>query len=237
MQLASGNGAPSVSNNMNSVHSTSSAGAVAALLHQNSINSRHQNPISSPNGPYGGNTSQMQSPGTPSQFQSPTPSSSNNPQPIAYASISGAQVNSPNISMQQQPSLRGDGDGNDSQSSVQKIIHNMMMSSQLGGSGMMGMGTVGGDVKNGNGMLPVAGNGGNGLVGHMANGNRGVGGSGFGNMSNGQGQMGMGNGIRAAVGNMNGRVGMTMGQQQQDLGNQMLSGLGAINGFNDLQFD
>lgn len=56
-------------------------------------------------------------------------------------------------------------------------------------------------------------------------------------MSNMPGQMGMGNAIRAAVGNMNGRVGMTMGQQQQDLGNQLLSGLGAINGYNDLQFD
>lgn len=164
MQLASGNGTPSVSNNMNSVHSASSPGTIAGLVHQNSINSRQQNPISNANGPYGGNSTQMQSPGTPSSFQSPTPSSSNNPPPIAHGGLSGAQVQSPNISMQQQqPSIQGDGDGNDSQSSVQKIIHNMMMSSQLGGSGMMGMG---GDVKNVNGMLSVAGNGG--LVGHVA---------------------------------------------------------------------
>nr|KJB80601.1 hypothetical protein B456_013G106300 [Gossypium raimondii] len=58
------------------------------------------------------------------------------------------------------------------------------------------------------------------------------------------------NGIRAAMGNnsmMNGRVGNGMAsmardqgmnhQQQQDLGNQLLSGLGAVNGFNSLQYD
>ncbi|KAL8481860.1 hypothetical protein ACS0TY_028128 [Phlomoides rotata] len=240
MQLASGNGTPS-GNNMIPVHSNSSVGTVAGLLHQNSINSRQQNPISSPNGPYGGNSSQMQSPGTPSTFQPPTPSSSNNPQPITHGTLPVAQVNSPNISMQQQPPLPGEADGNDSQSSVQKIIHNMMMSSQLGGPGMMGMGTMGGDVKNVSAMLSAAGNGGNSLVGHMTMGNRSTGGPGFGNMINGPGQMGMGTGIRATVGNnalsMNARVGMAMGQQQQDLGNQLLSGLGAINGFNDLQFD
>jgi hypothetical protein len=54
------------------------------------------------------------------------------------------------------------------------------------------------------------------------------------------------NGIRAAMGNnsiMNGRMGMPSMvrdqsmNHQQDLGNQLLSGLGAVNGFSNLQFD
>ncbi|KAL0326086.1 UNVERIFIED_CONTAM: Transcriptional corepressor SEUSS [Sesamum radiatum] len=263
-QRTSINGIPSLNNTMNSVPATSSNGTIAGLLHQNSINSRQQNPISSSNSGYGGNGVQMPSPGSsstmpqtqpaPSPFQSPTPSSSNNPQPTSHSSLSGAQVNSvnsPNISMQQ-PSLSGDADANDSQSSVQKIIHDMMMSSQLGGGGMMGMGTMGSDMKNVNGMLSASSNtgtnGSNTLVGNgLANGNPGIGGSGFGSIGNGLGQTATVNGIRSALGNnslsMNGRAGLTMAreqsmnQQQQDLGNQLLSGLGAVNGFNNLQFD
>ncbi|KAL3840063.1 hypothetical protein ACJIZ3_024654 [Penstemon smallii] len=271
MQHASSNGIPSVNNNTNSAPTTSSNSTIAGLLHQKSMNSRQQNPMSNANSPYGGgnnnnnnnnNNSSVQMPSpvssntmpqtqhTPSPFQSPTPSSSNNP--------GGAQmnlVNSPTISMQQQPALSGDNtDANDSQSSVQKIIHDMMMSSQLGGGGMMGMGNMNNDVKNVNGMSSPASNnvGMNGssniLVGNgLANG---IGGSGYGGM----GQSAMVNGIRAALGNnnslsMNGRaVGLAMSreqsmnhhhqqQQQQDLGNQLLNGLGAVNGFNNPQFD
>ncbi|XP_020547481.1 transcriptional corepressor SEUSS-like [Sesamum indicum] len=264
-QRTSINGIPSLNNTMNSVPATSSTGTIAGLLHQNSINSRQQNPISGSNSSYGGNGVQMPSPGSsstmpqtqpaPSPFQSPTPASSNNPQPTSHSSLSGAQVNSvnsPNISMQQ-PSLSGDADANDSQSSVQKIIQDMMMSSQLGGGGMMGMGTMGSDMKNVNGMLSASSNAGtngsNTLVGNgLTNGNPGIGGSGFGSIGNGLGQTATVNGIRSALGNnslsMNGRAGITMAreqsmnqQQQQDLGNQLLSGLGAVNGFNNLQFD
>ncbi|KAK4481330.1 hypothetical protein RD792_012215 [Penstemon davidsonii] len=262
MQHASSNGMPSVSNNMNSAPTSTST--IAGLIHQNSMNSRQQNPMSNANSPYGGgnnnNGVQMPSPGssntmpqtqpTPSPFQSPTPSSSNNP--------GGAQmnsVNSPNISMQQQPTLSGDNtDANDSQSSVQKIIHDMMMTSQLGGGGMMGMGNINNDVKNVNGMLsPASNNGGMNGSNNILVGNglaSGIGGSGYGGM----GQSAMVNGIRAALGNnnsmsMNGRgVGMAMSreqsmnhhhqqQQQQDLGNRLLNGLGTVNGFNNLQFD
>ncbi|KAL0391796.1 UNVERIFIED_CONTAM: Transcriptional corepressor SEUSS [Sesamum radiatum] len=261
-QMASTTG---VSNTVNSVPTTSSTSTIVGLLHQNSMNSRQQNPISSTNSPYGGNSVQMTSPGSsstmpqtqppPSPFQSPTPSSSNNPPPTSHGSLSGTHVNSvnsPNISMQQ-PTHSGDADANDSQSSVQKIIHDMMMSSQLGGGGMMGMGTMGGEGKNVNGMLSTSSsagmNGGNILVGTgVANSNNpGSGVSGFGSMSNGLGQSAMVNGIRAALGNnsmsMNARVGMLiareqgMNSQQQDMGSQLLSGLGAVNGFNNLQFD
>ncbi|KAL0369301.1 UNVERIFIED_CONTAM: Transcriptional corepressor SEUSS [Sesamum calycinum] len=154
---------------------------------------------------------------------------------------------------QQQPTHSGDADANDSQSSVQKNYNDMMMSSQLGGGAMMGMGTMGGEGKNVNGMLSTSSsagmNGGNILVGTgVANSNNpGSGVSGFGSMSNGLGQSAMVNGIRAALGNnsmsMNARVGMLiareqgMNSQQQDMGSQLLSGLGAVNGFNNLQFD
>ncbi|KAL7128318.1 hypothetical protein ABFS83_14G308200 [Erythranthe nasuta] len=241
MQLASSNGTSSVNNTTNSVPTTSSNSTIAGLLHQNSMSSRQQNPSY-----LGNNNIQMPSPGSssanpqtqppPSPFQSPTPSSSNNnPQQTSHASS------------QQQPALSGDADANDSQSSVQKIIHDMMMSSQLGGGGGGGMmGIMGSDVKNVNGI-----NGGNILVGTgVGNGNhQGMGVSGFGSMGNGLPQSSMVNGIRAALGNnsmsMNGRVGMqmtreqsmNMNSQQQDIGNQLFNGLGAVNGFNNLQFD
>lgn len=158
-------------------------------------------------------------------------------------------ASSPNVSMQQ-PAISSDTDANDTQSSVQKIIHEMMMSSQLGG-GMMGINNMGNDAKNVNGILPTSNNMGlnnsSCLVGNgVSSGNTGIGGPGFGGVGNGLGQAAMVNGIRAALGNnsmsMNGRVGMAMARDQSmnqapDLGNQLLSGLGAVNGFNNLQFD
>ncbi|XP_042040256.1 transcriptional corepressor SEUSS-like isoform X1 [Salvia splendens] len=262
MQLAAAsNGMPSVSNTTNTGPTTSTSN-IAVLLHQNSINSRHQNPVSNANSPYGGgNSAQMQSPGSsvtmrqsqsaPSPFQSPAPSSSNNPQPSPYGGgLSGAPANSPNVSMQQ-PSLSGDADAHDSKSSVQKIIHDMMMSSQLGGAGMMGTGSTSGDMKNVNGMLSAnnsaAMNGINSLAGHgVAAGNHSMGGLGFGSLSNGHGQSTSANGVRSAVGNntmpVNGRLGLPMTReqslsQQEDLGSQLHNGMGTVNGFHDLQFD
>ncbi|OIT01364.1 PREDICTED: transcriptional corepressor SEUSS-like [Nicotiana attenuata] len=273
MQLASSNGIPSVNNSLNPASVTSSSSSVVRLLHQNSMNSRQQTPmngVNSPyagngvNSPYAGNAVQMPSPSSsntmpqsqpnPSTFQSPTPCSSSNPPQTSHGGISSGphvnSANSPNISVHQ-PTLSGDIDANDSQSSVQKIIHDMMMSSQLGGGGLVGGGTMGNDIKSVNGMIATANNsilnGSSCLVGNgTANANIGMG-PGYGNMGNGLSQAAMANGIRAALGNnsvaMNGRVGMpmsreqSMSQQQQDLGNQLLSGLGAVNGFNNLQFD
>lgn len=261
MQLPSSNGMTNVNNTLNSAPATSSSSAIAGLLHQNSMNSRQQN---NANSPYGGNSVQMPSPSpsssstmpqpqpNPSPFQSPTPSSSNNPPQTSLGGLSTAthvnSVSSPNVSMQQ-PALSSDTDANDSQSSVQKIIHEMMMSSQIGG-GMMGVNNLGNDVKNVNGILPTTNmglNNNNCLVGNgVSSSNTGLGGTGFGSMTNGLGQAAMVNGIRAALGSnsmsMNGRVGMSMARdqsmnQQQDLGNQLLSGLGAVNGYNNLQFD
>ncbi|KAG6419764.1 hypothetical protein SASPL_116276 [Salvia splendens] len=260
--LASAAGTPGVNNPANSATATASTSTIVGLLHQNSMNSRQQNPMSGINSPYGGNSVQMPSPGSAntmpqsqpplSTFHSSTLPTSNNQQLASHGPLSGGHVNSvssPNISMPQ-PTLSGDADANDSQSSVQKIIHDMMMSSQLGGGGM---GMTGGDVKNVNGMFSTGSNGsvsgGNILVGTgVANGNPGTGVSGFGSMGNGLGQSAMVNGIRAALANnslsMNGRVAMAMAReqgmnsQQQDMSNQLLAGgLSAVNGFNNLQFD
>ncbi|CAL5386586.1 unnamed protein product [Camellia sinensis] len=267
MQAASSNGVPNANNSLNSASTTSSTSTIVGLLQQSSMNSRQPNPMNNANSPYGGSGIQIPSPGSsstmphaqpnPSPFQSPTPSSSNNALQNSHGGLTAAahmsSANSPNISMQQQPALSSDADPSDSQSSVQKIIQEMMMSTQMnGGGGMVGVGSLGNDVKNVNGMLPTSNstglNGGNSLVGNgTANSNAGMGGAGYGSMGSGHGQSAMLNGIRASMGNnsmaMNGMVSMAAMARdpnlshQQALGDQLLSGLGAVNGFNNLQFD
>ncbi|CAN4097563.1 unnamed protein product [Withania somnifera] len=261
------NGMSNVNNSVNQVPATSSSGSIVGLLHQNSMNSRQQNPVNGGSSAYPGNAVPMPSPNSSSimpqsqpnssQFQSPTPSSSNNPPQASHSGLSSVQhmnsANSPKLSMQQS-AHSSDIDANDSQSSVQKIIHEMMMSSQLsgGGGGMVGGGTVGNNIKNVHGMLSASKNsvlnGSSCLVRNgTANASSTVVDTGFGSMNNGLGQAAMVNGIRAALSNkpsaMNGLVGMTMArersmsQQQHDMGNPLLSGLEAVNGFKNLQFD
>lgn len=265
MQLAGSNGPSGMAsvNNVNTASTSTSASTIVGLLHQNSMNSRQQSSMNNANSPYGGSSVQIPpSPGSsstipqtqanPSPFQSPTPSS-NNPSQTSHGALTATNhmsaANSPaNVSMQQ-PALSGEADPSDSQSSVQKIIHDMMMSNQLNGSGsMVGVGSLGNDVKNINGILSSTNNPGmNGLSGNgMGNSNSSMGGGGFGSMG-GLGQPAMVNGIRSTMGNnsvMNGRVGMaSMAREQsmhhqQDIGSQLLSGLGAVNGYNNnLQFD
>lgn len=264
IQIAASNGMHSVNNSLNVTSTTPSASTIVGLLHQNSINSRQQNSINNASSPYGGNSVQIPSPNSsstipqtqanPSPFQSPTPSSSNNPPQTSHSALTAANhinsTNSPANIPLQQPALSVEADHGDSQSSVQKIIHDIMMSNQLNGTGgMVGVGALGNDVKNVNGMLSTGNNailnGGNGLVGNGAVNSPGIGGPGFTTMG-GLGQSAMVNGIRAAMGNhsmINGRMGMpSMARDQsmnhqQELGNQLLSGLGAVNGFNNLQFE
>ncbi|KAH1125490.1 hypothetical protein GLYMA_06G121500v4 [Glycine max] len=266
MQIASSNGMVSVNNSVNPASTSTTTSTIVGLLHQNSMNSRQQNSMNNASSPYGGSSVQIPSPGSSSTvpqgqpnsspFQSPTPSSSNNPPQTSHPALTSANhtstTNSPaNISMQQQQSsISGEPDPSDAQSSVQKIIHEMMMSSQINGNGgMVGVGSLGNDVKNVSGILPVSANtglnGGNGLVGNgPMNSNSGVGVGNYGTM--GLGQSAMPNGIRTAMVNnsiMNGRGGMASlardqaMNHQQDLSNQLLSGLGAVGGFNNLQFD
>jgi hypothetical protein len=264
MQIAASNGMASVNNSLNTASTTTYASAIVGLVHQNSMNSRQQNSINNASSPYGGNSVQIPSPGSsstipqaqpnPSPFQSPTPSSSNNPPQASHSALTAvnhiSSTNSPANIPLQQPTLSGEADHGDSQSSVQKFLHEMMLTSQLNGTGgMVGVGSLGNEVKNVNGILPTGNNtvlnGGNGLVGNGAVNSSGIGGAGYGTMG-GLAQSVMVNGIRAAMGNnsmMNGRMGMPSMvrdqsmNHQQDLGNQLLSGLGAVNGFSNLQFD
>jgi hypothetical protein len=191
MQLAStNNGTPSVNNNN---PSNSSGSTIAGLLnHQNSMNSRHH---------------QIPSPGPP--FQSPpTPSSSNNPNSCLTSTAQMNSASSPNVSIPQ-PAGSGDpSDPSDSQSSVQKIIHEMMMSSQLNGAG----GGMVNEPKINNNMMSMNG----------MNGMRGV-------MSNNSNSMGMNGRVNMSISRD-----QNLNHQQHDLGNQLL---GAGNGFNNLQFD
>ncbi|KAJ1380326.1 Transcriptional corepressor SEUSS [Sesbania bispinosa] len=266
MQIASSNGMVSVNNSVNSASASTTTSTIVGLLHQNSMNSRQQNSMNNASSPYGGSSVQIPSPGSSSTvpqaqpnsspFQSPTPSSSNNLPQTSHPALTSANhmstTNSPaNISLQQQPSISGEADTSDAQSSVQKIIHEMMMSSQINGTGgMVGVNSLGNDLKNVNGILPGSGNTGlNSGHGSMVsngtlNNNSGVGVGSYGTM--GLGQSTMPNGIRAAMVNnsiMNGRGGMAYiardqaMNHQQDLSNQLLSGLGAVNGFSNLQFD
>ncbi|KAJ9146189.1 hypothetical protein P3X46_028490 [Hevea brasiliensis] len=264
MQIAASNGVSSVNNSLGMTSVSTSASAIAGILHQNSMNSRQQSSMNNASSPYGGNSVQIPSPGSsstipqsqpnPSPFQSPTPSS-NNPTQTSHCALTAANhigsTNSPaNIPLQQQ-ALSGEADHSDAQSSVQKIMHEMMMSNQLNGTGgVVGVGSLGNEMKNVNGILPTGNNavlnGGNGLVGNGTVNNSGMGGGGFGTMGSGLGHSAMVNGIRAAMGNntvINGRVSVpsmvrdqTM-NLQHDLGNQLLSGLGAVNGFNNLPYD
>ncbi|KAG6674054.1 hypothetical protein I3842_15G023300 [Carya illinoinensis] len=265
MQLAVSNGVSGVNNSLSTASTSTSASTIVGLLHQNSMNSRQQNSMTNASSPYGGSSVQIPSPGSsstipqaqpnPSAFQSPTPS--NNPPQTTHGPLTTAvnhmsTSNSPANMSLQQPSLSGEADPSDSQSSVQKILHELMISHQLNGTGgMVGVASMGNDMKNVNGVLQTGNNGlngGNCLVGNgTVNSNTGIGSGGFGTMG-GLGQPAMVNGMRSAMGNnpaMNGRVVMASmardqsmnHQQQQDMGNQLLSGLGAVNGFNNLQFD
>ncbi|KAE8683435.1 Transcriptional corepressor SEUSS [Hibiscus syriacus] len=264
MQLPATNGVANINNSLTSA--SASTGTIAGPLHPNSMSSRQQNSMNNASGPYGGNSAQILSPGSsttipqtqtnPSPFQSPTPSSSNNPPQApngalaASSHMSSANSLAMNLPMQQ-PALSGEVDPNESQSSVQKIIHEIMSSQLDNTGGMVGTGTLDNDVKSVNGMLPPSNNtvlsGGNTLIGNGAlHNSNSVSGVGYGSMS-GRGQSAIVNGIRATMGNnpvMNGRISMAqmardqlMNHNQQDIGNQLLNGLGAVNGFNNYQFD
>lgn len=248
---ASGNGDATSNNSLNCAPSTSAPSPSVAGLLQGSINCRQEHPTSSGNSLYnGGNnaavakansTNSMQS-NPQASFPSPAPSASNgNMMPAPQHS---SQMNSPTISsglppMQTPTSRPQEPESNESQSSVQRILQEMMMQSQ-----MNGVGQVGSDIKRANTITPGL-NGVNSLVGNPITNNAGMNGMGFGGMG------GISQSMRTAMGNnamvMNGRTGMNHSahdltqlshqQQQRDIGSQLLGGLRAANSFNNLQYD
>lgn len=258
VQLGASDGARAVNNTA----STSATGnAIPGLLHQNSINSRQQSSISNSGSPYGSSGVQIPSPGSsttlpptqpniPSNFQSPTHSSGNNP-PHSNGGLSAPNhISNANSSAKMSPH-NSEVEPNDSQSSVQKILQEVMSSQMNGAGGIVGVGSLGNDVKHVNGNLPTSSNTGlssssNNLLGNGMAHSSNMGGSLYGNMAAGMGSSAMANGVRAVMGNnsfMNGR-GMapmirdqSMSGNQQDLSNQLLSGLRAGNGFNNLQYE
>lgn len=245
-QIPTHSGGVSVNNPVNAVSSSST---IVGLLHQNSMNYRKLSPLANAGSPYGGaggvqnpsssssSTAPPKQPNT-SPFQPPTPSTSNNPMQGPH--------NAP-------PAISSEGDANDNKSCVQKILQNMISGQLNGSGGMAGIGSMGNDVKNVNGLSPTCSNMGQNSTGCFVgngptSGNPGFGSSGYGTMVGGmgQGQSAMVSGLRSAMANgslMNGRVGMmpmVQGQSmnhQQDLSSQLLNGLGAANGFTDLQLD
>ncbi|KAI4366623.1 hypothetical protein MLD38_022480 [Melastoma candidum] len=251
------------SNNPGNAASTASAGTVASLLHQNSMNSRQQSSLSNSDSPYGGNGNQITSPGScttvpPMQanadFQSPANSSSNNPLQHGNGVPAANQTNSSSapVSMSMhQTHLANEAELNETQSSVQKILREVISGQLHGNGGMTGAVSLSNDVRHANGSLsmtnsPGLSNSNSLLVNGFAN-NSLMGGGSFSGMVGSLVQPSVTNGIRGAIGNgsmMNGRMaGMTsiMHDQgmttQQDLSNQLLAGLRAVNGFNNMKYD
>ncbi|XVF61010.1 hypothetical protein PTKIN_Ptkin08bG0093800 [Pterospermum kingtungense] len=252
LQPSTSNGVSSINKSQGATSTCTSAGAMVGLLRQNSMNSRIENQMNNANSPYAGTPVQIPSAGSsttmpPTQpnpsspFSSPTPSSSNLPPHSSHNALapSTAQIRP------QQSSQSSEVDPNESQSSVEKIIQEIMISSQFNEAGsMVSAGSVGNNVKNNNGLPQVSGSDlmGNGFINNNP-------GGGFGNLSGGNG-MGLSPNsaaMRSALGNnsmnFSGRVSMPLAPQdavnyqQQELANRLLNGLGAVNGFNNLQSD
>ena len=253
---ASANGDVTSNNSLSCAPSTSAPSPSVAGLLQSSMNSRQDHPMSSTNGvPYngGGNatipkvnsTSSLQSnPST--SFPSPVPTTSNNnmmPAPQNTNQLSSPTTASSIPPMQPPASRSQEAEPSESQSSVQKILQDLMSSQ------MNGVGQSGNDMKRPNGLTPGV-NGVN-CFGSAVTNNSGIGGMGFGAMSS------FGNGMRTAMTNnpmaMGARMGMNhsahdlsqLGQlhqqqqhhQQHDIGNQLLGGLRSANSFSNMQYD
>ncbi|WOL02365.1 transcriptional corepressor SEUSS-like isoform X2 [Canna indica] len=253
---AGSNSVVSANNNLNAVSSTSASAATVIGLLQNSMNARQENQMNAVNSPYaGGNAVQIPSasssnslppsqPNPPSPFSSYTPASNNNPAPASHNAAHPSSSNSPaSLSTMQQPTSQlHETDPTDSQNSVQQILQELMMSSQLNG-----VSALGNDVKSINGVTPAL-NGGNCLVGNGMSNNSALSGTNFAG-TGGVGLSTTASGMRQTMTNnamaMNGRVGMShlsqdpaaMNHQQQDIGSRLLDRLSSVNSFNNLQFD
>ncbi|CAL9770652.1 unnamed protein product [Musa acuminata subsp. burmannicoides] len=258
VQLSAGSSnVVSINNSLNAASSTStSAATIIGLLHQNSINTRQENQMNTVNSPYGGgnavqipsasssNTLAPSQPNPPSPFSSLAPASNNNPTTTSHNAAHLSSINSPaSLSTMQQPASQvHETDPNDSQSSVHQILHELMMSSQLNG-----VNSLGNDMKPINGITPALSVE-NCLVGHGLSNNSAISGAGFSGMG-GIGLSAAASGMRPGGTNnamaMNGRVGAShlsqdptaTSHQQQDIGNRLLERIGAVNSFNNLQFD
>lgn len=231
---AASNGIASVNNSVNAPSpSATSAVTMSGLLHQSSMSSRQENQTGTVNSPHGGgNTVQIpsasssnavppsQTPNPSSPFPSPTPSSSvnNNLNPASYRNTNLNLTNSPANMLTTKPH---EVEVSDSHSSVQQILQEMMMSSQLNGVGSLG------DTKGMNGFT-LGLNGANCLVGNGICGSTGISGMGFGGMNGISPSATTAGGVRAAMANNAMTISAVLShQRQQDVGNKL----------SNLQFD
>ncbi|KDP42600.1 hypothetical protein JCGZ_24374 [Jatropha curcas] len=270
MHPSTSSGVASADNSCGTVSTTSSVTTVAGLRCQNSMNSWIETQMNNPGSPYAGTPVQIPSAGSsttlpPAQpnpsspFSSPTPSSSNNlpqsSQNVVTASTASNHLGSANSPAQiplQQSSQSNEVDPNESQSSVEKIIQEIVTSSQFSGGGsMVSVDSEGNNMKNINGFAQKNQNilpGDNCLLGNcMVDSSSSTVGVGFRSLSCGNGLSAAASGVKAVMGNnygiLPGRVGMPLRHQdagidhQQEFTNRLLSGLGAVNGYFDHQFD
>lgn len=257
VQIAGCNGAMNVENSLGNLTGTCTTTSISELLHQNSLNSRQGNLASTTNDHSGGgsvvpipsasssNSLLPSQPNASSPFPSQMPSAlSGNNAPTSLNLVHLNSVPPPaNMSMLQQPPVQShEANPTGSQSSVQKILQEMM-SSQLNG-----VGNLEDELKGLNGVTPALNRVDCLVRNGMAN-NSGYGEMGFSAMGMTD-QSTTANGLRAVMANdamtMTGRVGMnhlsqyphTMNHQQlQDMESRLLSGSGHVNGFDNLQFD
>ncbi|KAJ8477022.1 hypothetical protein OPV22_020749 [Ensete ventricosum] len=256
VQISGCNGAMNVENSLGSLTTTCTTTSIVELLHQNSLNSRQGNLVSSTNDHSGGgsvvpipsassNSLLHSQPSASCPFPSQMPSALNgNNAPTSLNLVHLNSVPPPaNMSMLQQPPVQShEANPTGSQSSVQQILQEMM-SSQLNGEA-----NLEDELKGLNGVTPAL-NGVDCLVRNgMAN-NSGYGEMGFSAMGMTD-QSTTASGLRVVMANdtmpMAGRVGMnhlsqyphTMNHQQlQDMESRVLCGSGHVNGFNNLQYD
>ncbi|KAJ3678069.1 hypothetical protein LUZ60_001872 [Juncus effusus] len=206
-------------------------------------NTNNTNSTLIPQSPYGNPNPNNPVP-NPNPVQIPSSSSSNAVQPTQPNSSSTSNNNNTAVSnngsaMNQ---VHHEPDPAETQSSVQQILQDMMISSQLNGL----MGDIKGIHHNGSNNNSFVGNGpGNGVATGV------MGQTGYGNMRvpvannvitmNGRGSFNGLNGVNGING-MNNHIisqDLTGMNQQQDIGNRLLNGLGPVNRYNtnNLQFD
>ncbi|KAK8960822.1 Transcriptional corepressor SEUSS [Platanthera guangdongensis] len=247
---SSNNGAANVNNPLNAPSLMSASGTpIASLLHQNSMNSRHETLMNTSSSIYGGgNHAHIPSASSSSSIppSQPNPSSPFLPNPPSSENMAQTIHNS-RINTNLPPNMASEPrelDLPDSQASVHQMLQEIMMSSQLNY-----VSSLGNDMKSINSATPSP-NGESCLVGSGMVGNSGIGGTGFGGMA-GIGSSVTASGLRAAMANnnalaANSRVRLNQAsqdsslishQQQQDMENRLLGGLRPINSFNNMQFD
>ncbi|OAY65492.1 Transcriptional corepressor SEUSS [Ananas comosus] len=245
------NGATSTNatNPVNCASSTATPPPTTVGVLQNSINSRQENQINSMNRPYpSGNNAQIPAPISSTSLASPQPNPTSSFPTAQVPSASNSNImpspRSADMStMQPPPTQPREADPNDSQSSVQQILQELMMSTQSNG-----VSSLGNDMKRMNGITPGM-NGGISTVGNVVPNNFAMGNVGFGSVG-GIGPSPTAGGLRAAMANnamaMNGRVGLNhisqdpiqmSHQPQQEMGSRLLSGLRTANSFNNLAYD